>query len=64
MIYKDDIWIEDGWINVNGVGCIGRYLKDLKEIHFDWSMLLIIGTNKSIPCQEYEIKDKILELFN
>jgi hypothetical protein len=46
------------------VGRIGRYLKDLKEIHFDWSMLLIIGTNKSIPCQEYEIKDKILELFN
>ena len=63
-MFKDKITIDDGWIHINGVGNIGRYLKDIKSIGLDWSMLLIIGTNERIPCEEFEIKDKIMELFN
>ena len=64
MISIDKIWMDDGWIHVDGVGTIGRYLKDVKAIGLDWSMLLIVGTNDRIPCDESEIKDKIIELFN
>jgi len=64
MISKDKITINDGWIHVDGVGNIGRYLKDVKSIGLDWSMILIVGTNERIPCEESEIKNKIMELFN
>lgn len=64
-VTKKDIWIHDGWINVDGVGRIGMYLHDKKAIGLDWSMKFIVGTNENIPCDydENEIKTKVLELF-
>lgn len=63
IISKDDVTVHDGWINVKGIGNIGLYFKYEKEIHLDYSMNMIVGTNKSIPCEESEIKDKVIELF-
>lgn len=64
-IVEKDIWIYDGWINVDGVGRIGMYLYDEKAIGLDWSMKFIVGTNEKIPCNvdEREIKNKIIQLF-
>jgi hypothetical protein len=63
-VTKEDIYIHDSWIYVDGIGRIGMYHRDIHEIGLDWSMCLIVGFNKNIPCKEHEIKDKIYELFN
>jgi hypothetical protein len=65
MIAEDKIWINENWIHVDGVGVIGRYLKDRKEIGLDWSMILIVGTNDPIPCSEShsDIKKAVAKLF-
>ena len=64
-ITEKDIWIHDGWINVDGVGRIGMYLKNEQAIGLDWSMKFIVGTNERISCDydEREIKNKIIKLF-
>ena len=64
MVTKDKIWTHDHWINVDGVGRIGLYAIDKKAILLDYSMKWIVGSNEEIPCKEYEIKDKIMDLFN
>ena len=63
MSIIDNIWIHDGWINVDGIGRIGRYLKDVQTIGLDYSMKWIVGTNERIPCKESEIKEKVITLF-
>ena len=63
-ITKDRICINDQWIVVSGLGRIGMYAPDKKAILLDYSMKWIVGSNDEIPCKEYEIKDKIIELFN
>ena len=64
QITKDQIWIHDNWINVDGVGRIGLYDKMRKVILLDYSMKWIVGSNTEIPCTYDQIKDKIVELFN
>ena len=63
-VKKEDIFVHDSWIYVDGLGKIGMYLKDRKAIGLDWSMKLIVGSNDEIPCTQTEIVDKIYELFN
>ena len=65
-IDKFDVWMNDHWINVDGIGQIGLYLPDEKAIGLDYSMKWIVGTNERIPCSDdlNEIRDKIVELFN
>ena len=65
-ITRNQIWIHDNWINVDGVGRIGLYLTDKKAIGLDYSMKWIVRTNEEIPCRNdaNQIKDKIMELFN
>ena len=65
-ITRDQIWIHDNWITVDGVGRIGLYQIFDKTIGLDYSMKWIVGSNEPIPCshEHNEIKDKIMELFN
>lgn len=64
QITKDQVWMSDHWINVNGIGRIGLYVMDKKAILLDYSMKWIVGSNTEIPCAEDEVKTKIVELFN
>lgn len=63
-ILRENVHINDGWIEVDGIGTIGRYLKDIQSIGLDYSMLWIVGTNDRIKCSYSKIKDEIVELFN
>lgn len=65
-ISRDQIWIHNNWINVDGIGRIGLYYIDKKTIGLDYSMKWIVGSNDEIPCRNdaTQIKDKIMELFN
>ena len=64
QVTKDQIWVHENWISVDGLGTIGRYLQDKKAIGLDYSMKWIVGSNDEIPCTHDQIKDKIVELFN
>jgi hypothetical protein len=64
QITKKQVWVHDNWIHVDGVGRIGLYAIDRKEIQLDYSMKWIVGSNEAIPCTKTEIEDKIFELFN
>ena len=55
--------LHDDWIHVKGLGKIGMYSKYDGAILLDYSMKWIIGTNERIICKEYEVFDKIKELF-
>lgn len=63
-ITADDIFVIDSWISVNKIGIIGLYKAYDKAIGLDYSMKYIVGTNADIPCERYEIIDKVLELIN
>lgn len=64
QITKEQVHVYDNWIEVDGLGTIGRYLIDKKAIGLDYSMKWIVGSNDEIPCTFDEIKTKIVELFN
>lgn len=64
LITKDNIHVYNDFISVDGIGTIGLYVNDTKDIRLDYGMNFIVGTNKPIPCIKSEIPDKILELFN
>jgi hypothetical protein len=63
-VKKEDIFVHDNWIFVDGIGKIGLYSISRKAITLDWSMKLIVGSNDEIPCTRTEIKDKIYDIFN
>ena len=64
IIKSHHIWIENNWINVDGVGRIGLYSPIEQTIMLDWSMKFIVGTNERIHrVKESEIIKEILKLF-
>ncbi len=62
-IFEKNIWINNNWICIDGLGKVGLYSVYDKAILLDYSMKWIVGTNDRIPCERYEIKSKILNLF-
>jgi hypothetical protein len=64
QVTKDQVFIHDNWIYVEGIGKIGLYHTDKKAIGLDYSLKWIVGSNSEIPCAYDQIKDKIVELFN
>lgn len=63
-ITPEMIWINNGWVNVDGVGRIGLYWAFERKLCLDYSMKWIVGNNESIICNESEIKQHIIKLFN
>ncbi len=63
-ITTEMIWINYGWVHVDGIGRIGLYSSYDHTLRFDYSMKWIVGTNEQINCNESEIKNHVLNLFN
>lgn len=63
MITIKDVYLNDNWIHVDGIGRIGLYAPDKKAILLDYGMKMIIGNNNEIPCNKSEAVAKVVELF-
>jgi len=58
------IWMNNDFIHIEGLGRIGMYSNYDKAILLDYSLKFMGYCNESIPCDRYEIKEKIYKLFN